>query len=130
MKTTLLKLSFIFLLLGLMGAGCKKDVISGNGKIVFYTNAQALLNCGPFNVNIFIDDGLVGSISKPYIEEAYPDCVNSTATLLVDKNSGKYSYTAEMNCGQYGAWVGEVEIYPDSCIYVFLDIDDCIIKSN
>lgn len=130
MKTTILKISVFLLLFSLMGAGCEKDATLKNGKIVFYTNAQALLNCGPFNVDIFINDDLVGSISESYVEETYPECVNSNATLLVEKKTGKYNYTAKMNCGQYGSWVHEVEVYSDSCVYVFLDMDDCIIKTN
>ena len=94
------------------------------GKVVFYTDAQAMVNCGPFIVDIYIGDDLEGSISEPYVEESIPDCINSTLTVVLEKETGVYNYTAIAECGQYGMWSGEINILPNTCSVVFLDIND------
>lgn len=110
-----------------MGAGCEKDSTTlKTGKVIFYTNAQAMLNCGPFNVTISVDDNEAGSISDPYVNDRLPDCINTSSTIVLEKTKGKHGYTARMACGQYGYWTGEFEILNDNCVYIFLDIKDCI----
>jgi hypothetical protein len=137
MKSKKLKLLTIFLLLLpfctiMLGAGCEKDDndSSKTGNVVFYTNAQAMLNCGPFNVDVYIENDSVGSISEPYVDDTYPDCINSTMTVKLENKVGIYNYTARMDCGQYGEWKGELEILTDSCSYVFLDINNCNPKND
>ncbi len=129
---TVTKILFLCGVIILMAFSCdKKDDNSNNeGKIVFYTNAQAILNCGPFNVDIYIDNDSVGSISEPYIEDTHPDCINSTLTVMLEKKTGKYNYTAKLDCGQYGEWSGEFEIIPDSCTFIYLDINQCNPKND
>jgi len=101
------------------------DNSEGEGRIVFYTDAQAKLNCGPFDVEIFIENDFVGSISEPYLNDTSPEGKDSTLTVIVEKQAGVYEYTAKMDCGNYGQWTGEFEISPNLCSMVFLGINDC-----
>jgi len=126
MKATKLILSVFILTL----FSCDNNNLSGAGKVVFYTNAQAMLNCGNFNVDVYVDNRSVGSISEPYVEDNKPASVTTASTLMLEKKTGNYSYTAKLNCGQYGEWHGTVDILPDSTICVFLDIHNCNTKSD
>ena len=131
MKTNLLKISLLIMTLTLTGTGCeKKEEILKTGNVIFYTNAQAIVNCGPFNVEIYLDNHLAGMISTPFTEDTQPDCINSTATTMLEKKEGQYNYTAKMNCGQYGEWSGEFEITPGICTFVYLDINQCAPKND
>ncbi len=137
MKPKKLRLLILFLLLlplcaVILGAGCDKDDNDSSkiGNVIFYTNAQAMLNCGSFNVDVYVENDSIGSISEPYVDDTYPDCVNSTMTIVLEKKVGIYKYTARMNCGQYGEWNSEFEILPNSCSYVFLDINNCSTKND
>ena len=137
MKPKKIKLLTTFLLMlpicmVILGAGCDKDNndSSETGNVVFYTNAQAMLNCGPFNVDVYIENDSVGLISEAYVDDTYPDCLNSTMTVKFENKVGIYNYTARMDCGQYGEWKGELEILPDSCTYIFLDINSCNPKND
>lgn len=126
-KKILLIVPFLFMIIGT--GGCEKNNnLPQKGKVVFYTNAQAMLNCGIFNVDIYINNDSVGSIIESYTSDSYPDCVNSTMTVAVEKKIGKYNYVAKIDCGQYGVWTGEFDIVPDSCTYIFLDIKNCNLK--
>lgn len=133
MKTTKLKSLLMLLCICLcLGVGCddSDDNSTKQGNVIFYTNAQAMLNCGPFDVDVYIDDELIGTISEPFVEDEEPDCVNTSETLMVSKKAGKYNYTAKMDCGQDGEWTGEFQIIHDSCLRIFLDIEDCNIKDE
>jgi len=92
--------------------------------LVFYTNAQAILNCGPFEVDVFIDNVPVGSISYPYINEELPDCFQSDNTLLIEKDTGTYNYFAKATCNNYIQWSGIIHANPDSCSKVFFDMEN------
>ncbi|MBN1971091.1 MAG: hypothetical protein JW870_17120 [Candidatus Delongbacteria bacterium] len=129
MKTHLI---FTFLISIITFSSCDKnnDNSTEIGNVIFYTNAQALLNCGPFDVTIKINDESVGAISEAYVEDFQPNCTNTNSTLLIEKAQGSYNYTATIDCGQYGNWSGEFEIIKDSCIYVFLDINNCNPKND
>lgn len=98
----------------------------GYGEIIFYTDAQLGVNCGFFDVEVFMNYDLVGSISMPYETVSNLD---STTAVFLDKKAGKYIYTAKIGCGSWDHdnWVGEVEVYQDSCIFVFLDFNDAIL---
>ncbi|WP_080903385.1 hypothetical protein [Parabacteroides sp. Marseille-P3160] len=121
-------ISFFILLLILTGIGCEeKETGLTSGKVIFYTNAQAMVNCGPFNVTVYVDNNDVGFISNPYVADNLPDAINTTSTIVLEKTKGKYSYTAKMDCGQSGTWTGEFEIRNNN-VYIFLDIKDCILK--
>ncbi len=106
------------------------DNPSDTGKVIFYTNAQALLNCGPFDVEIIIDNESSGIISEAYVEDFQPNCTNTSSTLLIEKVIGSYNYTANIDCGQYGSWSGEFKITKDSCTKIFLDIKNCNPKND
>lgn len=122
---------FLFVII-FFACSCDKndDSPTETGNVIFYTNAQALLNCGPFDVDVKINDESFGSISEAYIEDFHPNCTNTNSTLLIDKAKGSYKYTATIDCGQYGYWNGEFETIKDSCTYVFLDINDCNLKND
>ena len=73
---------------------CEKQ---GTGKVTFYTNAQAVLNCGSFNVEVYINKTLVGTIKKPFLplgESPKCNSSNSDSTLVIEKPEGDYEYTA------------------------------------
>lgn len=125
-------LTFLITIMTVYGCNKNDENSSKTGNVVFYTNAQAILNCGPFDVDvdIYIENDSVGSISEPYVDDIYPDCINSTMTVKLEKKVGVYKYIAIMDCGQYGEWKGEFEILPDSCTYVFLDIYNCNPKND
>ncbi len=129
-----MKANFIFIIfttLIILGSCDKKNENSTNdGKIVFYTNAQAMLNCGSFNVDVYIGDDFVGSIAEPYVNKTKPEFVNSPSTLMIKRNTGRYTYTAKIDCGQYGEWHGEFEVLSDSCTQIFLDISGCNPKND
>ena len=116
----------------LTGISCSKTESEDNSlikslnkksKIVFFTNAQAILNCGPFDVNVYLDSTLVGSISEPYMVDSFPDCSQKSNTLLIEKDSGTYHYSATANCNNYADWTGTISIKPDTCYKIFLDIE-------
>lgn len=112
----------------LMTISCAKESSDNLGKVVFFSNAQAMLNCGKFNVDIYIGDSFVGSLSDPYVDSKQPECSSSSGTLVLEKEPGKYSCSAIIDCGQYGWWDEEIEIKADSCIKIFFDFNE--INSN
>ncbi len=93
-------------------------------RLVFYTNAQAILNCGPFDVDVFVDSVPVGSISYPYIKDELPGCIQSDYTLLVEKDTGTYSYFAKATCNNYIQWSGTIHAKKDSCSKIFFDMEN------
>ncbi len=129
-----MKANFIFicfLTITIIGSCDKKDEYSTkDGRIVFYTNAQAMLNCGPFDVDVYIRNNSVGLISEPYIDDTPPECNNSSSTLMIERKPGFYAYNAKINCGQYGEWSDEFEVVSDSCTHIFLDISNCNPKND
>lgn len=120
----LLTLTFL-LVMAFCSCDKSENISTDTGKIIFYTNAQAMLNCGPFNVDVFINNDSIGTLSEPYIERIQPTCMKTASTLMIEKKAGKYNYSAKMNCGQYGSLSGECEIIPNTCNFVFLDILNC-----
>jgi len=100
--------------------GCEKSDNEPTGKIVFYTNAQAMLNCGPFDVDVYLEGKKVGSISNPVFNEFEPNCSKSEFTIVVNRAPGSYTCKA-MACSSL-EWVHEIEVTEDTCLHVFLDI--------
>jgi hypothetical protein len=108
-------LLFLFVL-----PGCEKNDNSHNGRVVFYTNAQALVNCGPFDVKIYIGDKLAGSLGSPMEENTEPECAKTKYTLVIEKAPGHYTSRATA-CSSY-EYLKDFDIKADSCTFVFLDI--------
>jgi hypothetical protein len=92
------------------------------GTVIFYTNAQALLNCGPFKVEIKINNKYAGIINKAYVKDFQPNCTNDSSVFLIKKVVGYYNYTAKIDCEQYGKWNGNFKVKNNSCTKIFLDI--------
>lgn len=111
---------FVIIFLAFILLSCEKTDNSLNGKVVFYTNAQAMVNCGPFDVNIYIGDKKVGSLGNPIEESIKPDCAGSQFTLIVQKAPGHYTCRATA-CNSHEC-LKDFEIKTDSCTFVFLDI--------
>lgn len=104
----------------------ENDVSPTNtGKAVFYTNAQALINCGPGHiVNVYVENDALGAILNPSTEGiSLPECANSEKTVVYVNKPGIYNYTAELDCGEID-WSGEFEIFRDSCTKVFLSLEN------
>lgn len=118
---------FLFTLL-LIGCSCKKekyDVDNFYGHVIFYTNAQFILNCGDFDVDIYMDSIKVGTIEKSFLPvDSVPSCEteDTTTTFILEKETGIYNYNAYCSCSNYGKWTGIFEIIKDSCTIVFLNI--------
>ena len=115
LKSTLILILFYSILLS-----CEKNESEPNGKIVFYTNAQAMLNCGPFDVNVYIDDKKVGLLGNPVFNEFQPHCSKSQFTIVINRPPGHYTCKATA-CGSL-EWNKEIEVLEDTCLNVFLDI--------
>ncbi|NOU59653.1 hypothetical protein [Marinifilum caeruleilacunae] len=119
-------LSFLILIL----IGCSDDdpilelKDTRTGQLLFYTDIQAMANCGEFDVIIQINQDSVGVLHKPYLANTLPERSSSDTTLLLSLDVGKVNYKALFPCGNGGYWTNEVEVLPDSCIYIFLDVDD------
>ena len=104
---------------------CEKDNDKNPGNVIFYTNAQAMLNCGPFDVEIYIGGSLVGIIEKPFTQEDKNiDCSygNSDAILNLEKPEGNYEFTAKLTCSETLQYLGEFTVKQDSCSVVFIDL--------
>jgi len=103
--------------------GCEKNDDGTYGKIVFYTNAQAMLNCGPFDVNVYIDDKRVGSLSNPvFNNESELNCTKSKFTIVINRPPGHYTCKATA-CSSL-VWHNEIDVIEGTCTNVFLDIYD------
>ncbi len=93
------------------------------GRAVFYSNAQLILDCDPWDyVYIFVENDSIGTIKESYKKDVPPECRNSNTTVSIKSKAGVYNYTARLDCGPY-EWNGKLEIYPDSCTHIYLDID-------
>jgi len=99
---------------------CEKSDDGPTGKIVFYTNAQAMLNCGPFDVDVYLEGKKVGSISNPVFNGFEPNCSKSEFTIVVNRAPG--GYTCKATACSSLEWVHEIEVIEDTCLRVFLDI--------
>ena len=101
---------------------------NGSGDVIFYTDAQAWVNCGPWNVHVFVDEEKVGILSEPALFDpstTQPNC-GDTLTITVNKPVGSYNYSAEGDCSTNLRWEGSFEIEKDNCTRVYIDIHDII----
>ena len=112
----------LFSLVVVIICACCDDRSSDDGKVVFYTDAHALLNCGPLDVVIFIDNDSIGIISEPYIFASLPECLTTTKTLMVEKKPGRYNYSAILDCGEQEELNGEFEIISNQCTNIYLKV--------
>ena len=126
MKTIVTNFTPLFLLLVLfVAAGCNKNENENAGNVLFYTNAQAMLDCGPFDVEIYIDGSLEGIIEKPVTQESENvDCSfgNNEFVLVIEKPEGDYEFTAKLTCSESAEYMGEFTVKEDSCSVVFIDL--------
>ena len=117
--------SLFFLLVLFFAAGCDKDENENTGNVLFYTNAQAMLDCGPFDVEIYIDGSLEGIIEKPVTQaNENVDCSsgNSEFVLVIEKPEGDYEFSAKLTCSENSEYLGEFSAKKDSCSVVFIDL--------
>ncbi len=104
----------------------ESETEKGYGYVLFYTNAQFLLNCGEFDVNIFINGSNKGSINQAFLPiDEIPECeVNDTnRTLKIKLETGDYDYSADFYCSNNKQWDGDFTIKKDSCSIIFLDLN-------
>ena len=106
-------------------AGCKKDKESSADltKVYFYTNAHLYVNCGPFDVNVYVDDKLCGTLRLSATEEFNPCEKGEDRFFLeveVEKNR-EHTYKAVSECGTSKELKGEFCFSDDECHSVFLD---------
>jgi hypothetical protein len=92
-------------------------------QLLFFTNAQFLVNCGMFDVEIYIDSVYKGKIEMPYYGSSEPDCIQTESTLLVELENNKQSkikYIAKgLGCNM--VLEEEVIIEPNVCNKIFID---------
>lgn len=107
-------------------AGCKKDKESSTDstKVYFYTNAHLYVNCGPFDVNVYVDDKLCGTLRLSAPEEFNP-CEEKGEyrfflEVEVEKNR-EHIYHAVSECGTSKVLKGGFCFSDDECHSVFLD---------
>jgi|GEM_PF-1467600 len=102
--------------------------LNKSGHVLFYTNAQMVLNCGEFDVDIYIDSVLSGTLTRAFLPiDSVPSCnaIYNEEVLKIQKEEGSYNYYALLNCSKYGMCEGKFNISKDSCTIVFLDINKC-----
>jgi hypothetical protein len=105
--------------------GCDKENDENTGRVTFYTNAQAVMNCGSFDVEIYIDNSLEGIIKKPNLPlDNTPECnsKNSETLLVIYKPEGNYEFTARLTCSETLKYMGEFKVKKDSCSLVYIDL--------
>lgn len=125
MKTHMI---FTFLISIMILYSCEKNVSDSKkeyGNVLFYTNAQFLLNCGEFDVNIYIDDSKKGVISQSFLPlDSIPSCDTTDAnkTLKLKMEVGNYNYSADFYCSNNNQWTGNFDIKKDSCTIIYLSL--------
>jgi hypothetical protein len=121
-------LSFLLLLiLGSFLLSCEKNSDKDTGNVIFLTNAQAMLDCGPFDVEIYIDGTLEGVIEEPVtLVNENTDCSlgNQDCCLLIQKPDGAYDFTAKLTWSDNVEYLGSFTEKKDSCSVVFIDLSD------
>ena len=116
---------FLLLIICSFLLSCEKDSDKNTENVIFYTNAQAMLNCGPFDVEIYIDGSLEGIIEEPVTQASENiDCSfgNSEIFLVIEKPEGDYEYTAKLTCSDNAEYLGNFTVKKDSCSVVYIDL--------
>ena len=119
-----IRVSILLIIILFSLVSCEKNE-EYDGEVTFYTNAQALLNCGPFNVYVYVDGEKVGALSQPLPILKTDPQPNSgdPLTLTIKKKKGDYSFSAEGECAYENlTWEGDFQIMKDSCTRIFLDL--------
>lgn len=125
MKTHLI---FTFLISIMTLYSCDKnesDFEKEYGNVLFYTNAQFLLNCGEFDVNVYIDGSKKGVINQPFLPlDSVPSCetADTNTTLKLKMEVGNYNYSADFYCSNNNQWTGNFDIKKDSCTIIYLNL--------
>lgn len=107
---------------------CDKNESESNikyGYVLFYTNAQFLLNCGDFDVNVYINDSKKGVINKPYLPlDSIPSCetTDTNTALKLKMEVGTYNYYADFYCSKNNQWTGNFDIKENSCTIIYLSL--------
>ncbi len=106
---------------------CKKNTPDdkNTGKVTFYTNAQLVLNCGPFDVEVYIDSSLAGTLESSFLPTNEAPACNASpgkTILSVNKPEGEYEFTARLTCSETLKYLGNFKIKKDSCSLVFIDL--------
>jgi hypothetical protein len=117
-STLLLLLLTLFFL-----TACEKD--QNKGRVTFYTNAQYVLNCGPFDVEIYIDNSLIGVIKESYLPlDSTPECysLSNERLLSLEEPEGDYEFTARLTCSETLKYLGNFRVKKDSCSLVYIDL--------
>ena len=128
-----MKRTIVYMLLLLTALfSCQRDEDSTTGEIVFYTNAQAMLNCGPFDVVVYLNGDNAGTLSIPYVSDTLPNLQESdSSVLIVEKEPGHYTYSACFSCGDSPHNCdGNIIIVAGKKSYVFLNIDSFQAEPN
>lgn len=128
-----MKRTIVYMLLFLTPLlSCQKDEDSTSGEILFYTNAQAMLNCGPFDVTVYLDGDDAGTLFNPYVSDTRPNLQESDGSILiVEREPGHYTYSACFNCGDSPHICdGYITIVASQKSYVFLNIDSFQTETN
>lgn len=128
MKRKFISLLFV---LCLFFISCKDDN-NNQGNAIFYTNAQYVLNCGDFNVDVYIDKEYCGTLSRPFLDK--PTC-STTSTdgsiLKVIKDEGLHDYYAVIKCSNMpDTCKGTFSINSHNCTIVFLNVESLNKKKN
>ena len=123
MKPLIYAFPFILILI----FGCEKNDTDdkNTGQVTFYTNAQFALNCGPFDVEIYIDSSLVGILEEPFLPiSETPECNSSSSKtiLTIKKPEGEYDFTARLTCSETAKYLGDFKVKKDSCSLVHIDL--------
>ncbi len=95
------------------------------GYVLFYTDAQFMLNCGQFDVRVAVNDDKVGCLQFPFLPiDSIPNCnnVDSLTTLILEMKPGRYDYRGDCECGTEYSWNGEFRIYQGECTKVKLSL--------
>lgn len=109
-------------------ASCKKDDNKEcQTKVLFYTNAQMIVNCGPFGVDVYVDDKLCGTLENAYSDKrlSLPCDVKDTdgSILAVDVEKGKHTIKAVGGCSADMLLKSIIDIPDGDCVTFFLDFD-------
>lgn len=108
-------------------ASCKKDKDSSSDstKVYFYTNAHTRVNCGGFDVNVYVDDKLCGVLQNSFIPEGVNPCEEKGGDghiLVVEVEKDiEHTYTAVSECGINWVCKGGFCFSDNECHSVFLD---------
>lgn len=123
MKSRISLISAILILI----VGCERNDIDdkNTGTVTFYTNAQFALNCGPFDVEIYIDSILAGILEEPFLpvnKTPEGNISSGKTTLTIIKPEGEYEFTARLTCSETLKYLGDFTVKKDSCYLVYIDL--------